>query len=105
VSWIISWKRLALVLAAVGLILFSLLVVAYALKSLHDQAERNKTALVALCAQRHDLDQRIIQTRALLRRTHARVIFAIPRSVIVTGFRRDRRTRRNLNILDCQEQR
>lgn len=72
------------------------------------KSDRNQTALIALCAQRSDLDAQIRATETLLhpktrrQRRDARVVFrAIPRSLIVDGQRRNRETRRNLAILDC----
>lgn len=64
---------------------------------------RNDTARTALCAQRHDLDQRINGTARLLKKYRGKFVFGIPRSLIVVGFKRDQVTRRNLEILDCKE--
>lgn len=66
--------------------------------------DKVQTALNALCAQRHDLDQRIEVTNGLLARHRGeKRIFGIPRSLIVVGLHRDLTTRANLNILDCKE--
>jgi hypothetical protein len=102
-DWIINWRRLALMATAVLLVLLALLSVAYALNGLHTQAQRNKTALVALCAQRHDLDLRIRSEQKILDDTRGKkLVFAIPRSLIVSGFHRDQTTRTNLEVLDCK---
>lgn len=71
-------------------------------RELQEQADRNSTALKALCAQRADLDERIARTQKLLDETKGEgVIFAIPRRLIVDGQRQSRATRRNLDVLDC----
>lgn len=70
--------------------------------SLHREIQRNEQAREALCFQRADIDQRIQDTRDILKRfprTH--LIFGIPRALIVSGLKRDTTTRHNLNILDC----
>lgn len=67
------------------------------------QIDRTETALLALCAQRDDLDQRIVVTTALLQTHHAKFVFGIPRKLILSGLHRDLGTRQNLEILDCKE--
>lgn len=65
---------------------------------------RQNTTLIALCAQRKDLDQRIASTKSLLDHHRGQsFIFRIPRALIVSGYHRDLKTRHNLDILDCKE--
>lgn len=83
---------------------FAVVTVAYVagLYLIERQADRNSTALTALCAQRADLDQRIVVTTALLQSHPGRRVFGIPRKLIDSGLQRDLTTRRNLEILDCE---
>lgn len=63
---------------------------------------RNDTARRALCFQREDIDARIAVTHRILKHhPHSRLIFGIPRSLILQGYKRDRTTRQNLRILAC----
>lgn len=78
------------------------------------QIARNTTALTALCLQRAALDERILsdakkleRSRAYLR-SHPNGAPGIPRLLIVQSIgddaltlSNDRKTRRNLSILDC----
>lgn len=69
---------------------------------LHDEIQKGEKARQALCYQRSDVDERIKETSTLLRmHPHAAFIFAIPRSLIISGLRRDINTRHNLSVLDC----
>jgi hypothetical protein len=63
---------------------------------------RNDAARRALCAQRHDLDQRIDATSKILKQYRGKLVFGIPRTLIVVGRDRDKVTRQNLEILDCK---
>lgn len=69
------------------------------------RSQENHKAVIVQCAQRHDLDQRIENTAALLRESSdSKFIFGIPRKLIVQGLTRDRDTRENLEILDCPKE-
>jgi hypothetical protein len=71
-------------------------------QALEIQVKHNETAVIALCAQRRDLDQRITATENLLKKHRGqKFIFRIPRSLIKSGLARDQKTRSNLEILDC----
>src|SRR6266576_5660740 len=70
--------------------------VGWAIVSNGRKIDKAQTALTALCAQRHDLDQRIAQTKALLEKHRGKRVFGIPRSLIIAGIKRDQTTRRNL---------
>lgn len=73
--------------------------------TLNREVARNGLARQALCAQRSDLDQRLRGTRVVLAHYRGRLVFGIPRKLILSGLRRDQATRRNLSILDCKETR
>lgn len=96
-------RRLMLAVLALVLWFASLVFVAYASVQFSEKASQNHTALLALCAQRHDLDLRIEASTEILRAHHGPLIFSIPRTLIASGLRRDRATRHNLAILDCKE--
>jgi len=102
-KWPTERRAVLLATAAILAVLGAGVVVALSLRAQHDQSNRNATALTALCAQRHDLDQRIEQTKVLLKRRPGKFVFGIPRGLIVASYKRDQTTRRNLSILDCKE--
>lgn len=74
----------------------------YYVLQIRDLARKNGTAFAALCAQRADLDRRIANTQKLIDETKGqKLVFAIPRKLIVDGQRQSRLTRQNLSTLDC----
>lgn len=88
--------------------------VAYFFVDASRRVDRNTTALTALCLQRSALDERILsdakkleRSRAYLR-SHPNGAPGIPRLLIVQSIgddaltlSNDKKTRRNLSILDC----
>ena len=73
----------------------------YLILEVREQADKNATALHALCAQREEIDQRITRTENVLRQVPGPEVFGIPRKLIIDGLRTSRSTRQNLEILDC----
>jgi hypothetical protein len=61
---------------------------------------RNSTALIALCALRHDLDMRIASSEDLLVK-YPHGFAGIPAAVIRSSVENSKRTRVTLNVLDC----
>jgi hypothetical protein len=92
----------ALAGALVGAVLVLLAAIGYAYNNSQERIDKTGTALEALCLQREDLDARIAQTRKLLAmHPHQRLIFALPRQLLVDSLRQSEKTRQNLEILDC----
>jgi len=75
--------------------------IAYAFYAQWLFAQSNHKAIVALCAQRHDLDGRIARTAQVLEQQKGQLVFGIPRPLIVQGQIQSMLTRQNLSILDC----
>jgi hypothetical protein len=94
--------RLLLGLLVGGILVWAALL-AYAWVTNREAVDRNETALAALCAQRADLDVRIDRTISLLQEFPGPLVFGIPREYVTDGLRQNQVTRKNLNILDCQE--
>jgi hypothetical protein len=93
-------SRLLVGLLVGGILVWAALIV-YAWTENRVAVDRNETALVALCAQRADLDVRIDRTLALLQEFPGPLVFGIPREYVTDGLRQNQVTRKNLNILDC----
>ena len=95
----LSFLALAFLMAGV------LAMLAYFVVQLHEQAQKNKTALAALCLQRDDLDRRNATSRKLLDQYPDPEVFrrevGIPRKLVVDSLVQSQATRRNLSILAC----
>lgn len=74
----------------------------YALRESAQRSNENHTALVALCALRHDLDLRISASREFLR-IHPQGIDGLTAGLIRQSLQNSERTRDTLNVLDCKE--
>jgi outer membrane murein-binding lipoprotein Lpp len=100
-----GWKQYGWTFFVVVILFAAVLAggVSWAIVSNGRKIDKAQTALTALCAQRRDLDQRIEGERKLLSAHRGKFIFSIPRSLIVSGYRRDLKTRYNLSILECKE--
>jgi uncharacterized membrane protein YedE/YeeE len=89
----------------VGAVLCLFVTFVYLWATNRQDIDRNETALVALCAQRHDLDLRIARTQEILDQTRGKeFVFGIPRKLLVDGQVQSMATRRSLDILDCKEE-
>jgi len=92
--------------ALVGGIVAWFAIFGYVLYDQHQRTDQNATALMALCAQRHDLDQRIASSEFLLEQYPSPIAFrravGIPRPLLEQSLRQNKATRTNLAILDCE---
>lgn len=106
-----SPKRITAAFIAVVVVSFLVLTsFAYVVKETRDLAHANEELLVEVskshdvqCAQRDDLDKAIEQTQTILdENPKAKIIFAIPRKLFEDSLARNKQTRENLSILDCE---
>lgn len=99
-TWLV--RHVSLVTAVIILAAFAL--ATFGIIRSSEETRRNRTALLALCFQRNDLDKRIAVSKDLLRHHEGLIIFGIPRALIVSGLKQQEQTRKNLAILDCSKE-
>jgi hypothetical protein len=82
------------------ILLGSALIFGYSRHQANESMARNRTALVALCALRYDLDLRIATSQTFLDE-HPKGIPGVPVALIQTGLANSIRTRKTLDVLEC----